>query len=117
MEILEKKEKDGKTDVCAILEGQVCSSRCEIFFAPNIYGHRSLWSNCSHDGCLLWPFFFINWLIITDIDRNHSSMEIKDRASPTLSFGSLLMVFSGLRTRSTLRDLMVLMSRPLLFLY
>ena len=26
------------------------------------------------------------------------------------------MVFSGLRTRNTLRDLMVLMSRPLLFL-
>lgn len=34
----------------------------------------------------------------------------------TLSFGSLLMVFSGLRTRSTRRDLIVLMSRPLLFL-
>lgn len=27
------------------------------------------------------------------------------------------MVFSGLRTRNTLRDLMVLISRPLLFLY
>lgn len=40
----------------------------------------------------------------------------KERASLTLSFGSLLMVFRGLRTRSTLRDLMVLMSRPLLFL-
>lgn len=35
----------------------------------------------------------------------------------TLSFGSLLMVFSGLRTRSTRRDLIVLMSRPLLFLW
>lgn len=40
----------------------------------------------------------------------------KERASLTLSLGSLLMVFRGLRTRSTLRDLMVLMSRPLLFL-
>lgn len=57
MKILEKKEKDGRTDVGAIVEGQVCSSRCEIFFAPNIYGHQSLWSNCSHDGCLLWSFF------------------------------------------------------------
>lgn len=43
MKILEKKEKDGRTDVGAIVEGQVCSSRCEIFFAPNIYGHQSLW--------------------------------------------------------------------------
>lgn len=34
----------------------------------------------------------------------------------TLSLGKRLMVFSGLRTRSTRRDLMVLMSRPLLVL-
>lgn len=44
------------------------------------------------------------------------TQDIEDRESLTLSLGSLLMVFSGLRTRNTLRDLMVLMSRPLLFL-
>lgn len=41
---------------------------------------------------------------------------MQDEAPLTLSLGSLLMVFSGLRTRNTRRDLMVLMSRPLLFL-
>ena len=39
-----------------------------------------------------------------------------DSENLTLSLGKRLMVFSGLRTRSTLRDLMVLMSRPLLVL-
>lgn len=34
----------------------------------------------------------------------------------TLSLGKRLMVFNGLRTRRTLRDLMVLMSRPLFVL-
>lgn len=34
----------------------------------------------------------------------------------TLSLGKRLMVFRGLSTRSTRRDLMVLMSRPLLVL-
>ena len=37
-------------------------------------------------------------------------------ANITLSLGRRLMVFSGLRTRRTLRDLMVLISRPLLVL-
>lgn len=37
-------------------------------------------------------------------------------ANITLSLGKRLMVFSGLRTRRTRRDLMVLMSRPLFVL-
>ena len=42
--------------------------------------------------------------------------EGKKLENVTLSLGRRLMVFSGLRTRRTLRDLMVLMSRPLLVL-
>lgn len=40
----------------------------------------------------------------------------KDSEDVTLSLGRRLMVFSGRSTRSTRRDLMVLMSRPLLVL-
>lgn len=39
-----------------------------------------------------------------------------EAGSVTFSLGSRLMVFRGLRTRSTRRDLMVLISRPLLVL-
>lgn len=39
-----------------------------------------------------------------------------DINTATFSLGSLFIVFSGRRTRSTRKDLMVLMSRPLLFL-
>lgn len=40
----------------------------------------------------------------------------RNSESITLSLGRRLMVFRGLSTRSTRRDLMVLMSRPLLVL-
>lgn len=50
--------------------------------------------------------------------QQHPDVDVNIKHWPplTLSLGSLLMVFSGLRTRSTRRDLMVFMSRPLLFL-
>lgn len=43
--------------------------------------------------------------------------DVRQEMEPvTFSLGSLLMVFRGLKTRSTRRDLMVLISRPLLVL-
>lgn len=57
-----------------------------------------------------------SWLQWLNLGIRWDFTEWEELYRPTLSFGSLLMVFSGLRTRSTLRDLIVLMSRPLLFL-
>ena len=53
--------------------------------------------------------------------RTHQSMLEKtdvrqEMGIITFSLGSRLMVFRGLKTRSTRRDLMVLISRPLLVL-
>ncbi len=63
-----------------------------------------------HIVCPLWCHLFSVGLV-------YIFLLISSLTSLTLSLGSLLMVFSGLRTRNTLRDLMVLMSRPLLFLH
>ena len=49
-------------------------------------------------------------------ENGQRGAEGKKLANITLSLGRRLMVFSGLRTRRTLRDLMVLISRPLLVL-
>lgn len=95
--------------------------------SPHHTRHMGLFLHPQHKDkplCLLWVNLGVrSWHLVSSApnranQRQHPNMDINIKHWPplTLSLGSLLMVFSGLRTRSTLRDLIVFMSRPLLFL-
>lgn len=58
-------------------------------------------------------YFKKKYYSITPVSKRLLAQRHKESVSRTLSFGRRLMVFRGLRTRRTLRDLMVLMSLPL----
>lgn len=61
--------------------------------------------------------FIVHKLITVVIpSQGRGEEDVRQKVGFTFSLGSLLMVFRGLKTRSTRRDLMVLISRPLLVL-